>query len=133
MYVKGAKLNRLKKVLCCWNKDVFGNIPDKVKLADELVAQMEVLANRDDVCQEELCGVEAISEVELDMEEEFWRQKSSIWWLKDGDRCSKFFHASVKAKRSRLAVHRIKDVSGVWIDNKEDIEFAALEHFSHLS
>lgn len=44
-------------------------------------------------------------------EESFWSQKSRERWLKDGDLNTKFFHASVKANRSRKRIEVLKDVN----------------------
>jgi hypothetical protein len=35
-------------------------------------------------------------------EEISWRQKSRIWWLKKGDKCTKFFHQVANANRLHL-------------------------------
>ena len=54
------------------------------------------------------------------MEEISWRQKSKeVWWLKEGDRNTSFFHMMANChKRSNLT--KIK-INGSWIDEKREI------------
>lgn len=64
----------------------------------------------------------------LQKEEIFWRQKSRENWIREGDRNTKFFHSSVKVKRSlnRILSLRLKD--GTSMDdsnriNQEVVDF----------
>ncbi|KAJ6672520.1 hypothetical protein OIU85_013819 [Salix viminalis] len=43
----------------------------------------------------------------LNDEESYFRQKSRIQWLSQGDRNTKFFHRSVLHRRSRNTIHRL--------------------------
>lgn len=42
MYKFAAKLRLLKEKIKVWNKEVFGNIHHGVKIAEDLVSQMEI-------------------------------------------------------------------------------------------
>lgn len=44
-------------------------------------------------------------------EEDFFSQRSSERWLKDGDLNTKFFHASVKASTARKRIKILKDIN----------------------
>lgn len=50
----------------------------------------------------------------IDLEEVNWKQKSQVLWLKDGDRCTKFFH-QVANSISHLEVDRevVKDPADI--------------------
>lgn len=48
----------------------------------------------------------------LAREEIFWRQKSWDTWLKDGDKNTKFFHTSVKVRRTHNNIFSIKNGKG---------------------
>lgn len=45
-------------------------------------------------------------------EEAYWGQKSQNRWLDEGDKNTKFFHASVKATRKRKRIEKLQDVNG---------------------
>lgn len=45
-------------------------------------------------------------------EETFWYQKSKEKWIKEGDKNTKFFHASVNANRSKKNLAILHDVNG---------------------
>ncbi|XP_019101891.1 PREDICTED: uncharacterized protein LOC109133329 [Camelina sativa] len=45
-------------------------------------------------------------------EETYWSQKSSEKWLLDGDKNTKYFHAFVKANRSKNGISKLVDVNG---------------------
>lgn len=43
------------------------------------------------------------------IKEEFWKQKSSLKWFKDGDRNTKIFHFVIKDRRKYLHISEIQD------------------------
>jgi hypothetical protein len=45
-------------------------------------------------------------------EEIFWRQKSRVQWLKEGERNTRFFHRSTMANRAHNRISSIKDEEG---------------------
>lgn len=64
--------------------------------------------------------------------EQFWKQKARVKWLADGDRNTKYFHASTMEKRSRLRISRIRTPAGQWLDDEAEIQQHAVDFFQAL-
>lgn len=68
-----------------------------------------------------LCSAKQKFNEKLELDELFWKQKANVKWLRDGDRNTKFFHHTVKQRRQRLFINRIRNSSGNWITKQDDI------------
>lgn len=66
-------------------------------------------------------------------EEEFWMQKANLAFLKDGDRKTMFSHSCVKGMTQKLYIHRIKDINGNWIFDKQEIKAESISFYSNQS
>lgn len=53
-------------------------------------------------------------------------------WLKDGDKNTKFFHASTIQRRGRNRVQRIQNDRGEWVEGKEETFQAVLQHYAKV-
>ncbi|XP_074305377.1 uncharacterized protein LOC141640495 [Silene latifolia] len=51
----------------------------------------------------------------------FWKQRSKLTWLKEGDACTLFFFNSVQRKHSRNFISGLKDGNGTWVFDKDSI------------
>ena len=61
----------------------------------------------------------------------YWGQFARKQWLINGDRNSKFFHQSVSARKRRFNIIRIKDETGVWLNEFESIKNKFILEFSY--
>ncbi|KAL0287958.1 UNVERIFIED_CONTAM: hypothetical protein Sangu_2668400 [Sesamum angustifolium] len=120
MYRLQQKLYRLKDHMKQWNRDIFGNVfslVDQAKAAaNEAEKQFDRLpseANLINLNRQNAALVHA-----LNLESEFWRQKSNCKWLEAGERNTKFFHSSVKKKRLKSRISKV-------IDNQQEITDSA--------
>lgn len=50
----------------------------------------------------------------LEQEEQYWRQKARYQWITQGERNTRFFHASVVARRRRNRITQLRDNEGKW-------------------
>ena len=48
----------------------------------------------------------------------FWKEKSRISWLKEGDRCTKFFYNYDKIKRAQSFIHSL-NIDGIMVEDKQ--------------
>ncbi|KAL6580244.1 hypothetical protein OROMI_008268 [Orobanche minor] len=124
------KLSRLKYTLKEWNKLEFGNIFDKI---DEAKYAVEVAENNFDLDPNTLNLVHlkemnANLTLTLSMEEIFWKQKSHVKWIVEGESNSKFFHTIVKNKRQKNFIHSIRE-NGHYINTPEEIKNWAISYF----
>lgn len=67
----------------------------------------------------------------LDRETEYWKTKSRINWLEDGDRNTQFFHSSTITRRRKNRNTALKD-NNFWVFDDQSIENIISSHFSKL-
>ncbi|KAH6759640.1 hypothetical protein C2S51_000189 [Perilla frutescens var. frutescens] len=104
------KLNQAKQHLKWWNKNVFGNIFDKLRTAEEAVAVCQVAYDSHPFSEHraQLHRSSAKYILRAKMEEDFWCQKSAIRWVAEGERNTYFFQGSVKQKHCKARIHSIQ-------------------------
>ena len=102
------------------------------KLVEELKEKVEGLYEDDNATSEEIS--EALKELStaLKAEEQFWRQKSRVLWLREGDRNSKFFHALVKQRRARNRITQLLDENGNVVEDEEGLVAIATSYFRQI-
>ena len=66
-------------------------------------------------------------------EEIFWRPKSRVQWLKEGERNTKFFHRSTIANKTHNRIPSIKDEDGQIHQSHEEIEAVLVKHFRDIA
>ncbi|KAH7864775.1 hypothetical protein Vadar_033674 [Vaccinium darrowii] len=69
---------------------------------------------------------------EWDNEEMFWKQKSRINWLRQGDKNTSFFHASVLQRRARNQITGIENPAGDWVSGRTEIMGEFQQYFEGL-
>ena len=95
------------------------------KLVEELKENMEDLYSNDDAALKELSNA-------LKAEEMFWRQKSRVLWLREGDRNSKYFHALVKQRRARNSITQLLDENGNVVEDEDGLVAIATSYFRQI-
>lgn len=65
------------------------------------------------------------------MEESHWKQKANINWRIEGERNTKFFHASVKRKQARMSIHAISH-DNVQQTTTDQLKQSAIDYFDNI-
>ena len=62
----------------------------------------------------------------------YWEQKSRDQWHKDGDRNTKFHHATTKKRRAQNRIISIKDKHERLVESEIEVENVAVQYFRDL-
>ncbi|KAK1307945.1 hypothetical protein QJS10_CPA09g00579 [Acorus calamus] len=135
MFQLAMKLKHLKTVLKAWNKDIFGSVQGSLQHSRQVLeaAQTAVLqspSNRQLLIQEAAAKEGYLSS--LKREESFLRQKSRQLWLAEGDRNSKFFYSSIKARIARNTLRKVVFEDGTESSNPNIIKDYAVNYYQRL-
>ncbi|KAI9187392.1 hypothetical protein LWI28_027606 [Acer negundo] len=128
------KLRNLKKALKSWNYEVFGDLNSAIagKSAELHFLQLD-LSNRG--FSNDLFMAEASVHSELDVllcrHECFYRDRSRVRWLRDGDRNTSFFHASIKRRQYRNTISALS-INGVLSEDRPTIRDHIISYYSSL-
>ncbi|XP_022852740.1 uncharacterized protein LOC111374314 [Olea europaea var. sylvestris] len=109
------KLKVFKGDLKKWNEEVVGNVNYN---KNQCLSEIDELDRREE--SQGLTGEEnerhrvLKEEMErlVEMEEINWRHKSRVTWLKEGDKCTKFFHRVANSNRRNNSI-TVLEVDGV--------------------
>ncbi|CAN0854236.1 hypothetical protein LINGRAHAP2_LOCUS5868 [Linum grandiflorum] len=126
-------LNEVAAASVDWNKEWLDNIfVKKRRLIRRLEGVERDLARRPSEAVWLLqCELGREFARVLEQEEIFWKQKSRIQWLEEGDKCTAFFHTSTKVRRKRNRIESLK-IDGTWSSNPEEVKQAVVDYFRNL-
>lgn len=129
-----AALEVLRVKLRKWNRDVFGEVQKrKEKLVSAIKEVQDTLLfvpTNDLIIRE----AELTREMDVVMEQEevIWFQKSREKWIPLGDRNTKFFHTSTIIRRRRNSIDMLKNDTGSWVSNGQELEQMAIAYYRRL-
>ncbi|XP_062028872.1 uncharacterized protein LOC133744858 [Rosa rugosa] len=68
----------------------------------------------------------------LSQEELFWRQRSKVSWLKEGDRNTSYFHRKAANRRRKNSIPGLYDEQGQWCDDDDGMEKVVTNYFTKM-
>ena len=122
-------ISSCRKALSDWRRQ--HNI-NSAKLVDELKEKVEGLYAYDNATTEQIAA--ALKELSdaLKAEEMFWKQKSKVFWLWEGDKNTKYFHALTKQRRARNKITQLLDAEGNIVEDEEGLVAIATSYFRQI-
>nr|DAD49162.1 TPA_asm: hypothetical protein HUJ06_019099 [Nelumbo nucifera] len=82
--------------------------------------------------------IETIKEKKIELlkllgkEEDYWRQRSKSFWLRDGDANTKYFHATASTRKRTSRISRLMDDEGNWHDDPSSLCQVVQDYFRKL-
>lgn len=68
----------------------------------------------------------------LVQEETVWKQRAKVFWLRDGDLNTRFFHQSASARKRRNRITKLQNAEGLWVEGQDDLCRIVGDYFSDL-
>lgn len=131
MYKVCQKIKACKVHLLNWNRTIDNgrarSIQEKRVLLQECEKHLDANQNRARASQ---LRVELNSQ--LEEEEVYWKQRSRVSWLKEGDQNTKFFHAFANQRKRNNEITMLCDNQGVVITGDAGLEQVSTEYFQNI-
>ncbi|KAL4311375.1 hypothetical protein GQ457_01G022070 [Hibiscus cannabinus] len=128
------KLVEVQTRIAVWNKEIFGHIGQRKKRHQAQIRGNDLILEYRH--SNYLSNLAANLRIELDeglnQEESFWRQKACAKWIVDGDRNTKFYHASIKERRRHNYILVLRRDDDAWTTNQEELVGMARDYFVNL-
>ncbi|XP_048611432.1 uncharacterized protein LOC125585793 [Brassica napus] len=122
-------ISSCRKALGEWRRQHNVN---SARLVEELKEKVEGMYADDNATTEEIASALKDLSNALKAEEMFWKQKSRVFWLREGDRNTKFFHALTKQRRARNKITQLQDVNGNIVEDEEGLVAVATSYFRQI-
>lgn len=61
-----------------------------------------------------------------------WKQRAKVFWLKDGDSNTKFFHDSARKRRRNNKIVKLRNSEGNWVHEGQELRELMVEYFAYL-
>lgn len=125
-----ANLKSTKQNLTHWNTHTFRNLYRNKDNIMKQIAYLQTL-NPSKNTASKLKDLHHNLHQVLDYEELFWKQKSRDRWIREGDRNTAYFHATI-CRRKRNRIESLSDSQGIWHYNNRSISSLLVDHFQNI-
>ena len=126
----GQKLSTCKSELLRWKRATWGKTRQTIKsLQYRLNGAYDSFH---DQAGSDIKNIKRELEFLLAQDNERWKQRAKVKWLKNGDQNTKFYHACANQRRSSNRILRIADEVGLVWESQDDIQTAFMKYFSGL-
>lgn len=125
------KIEKVRNGLQSWSRRTFRRADKRIAHLRNEISRLQNARHSPEVVQSLSTYKREIDDL-WKHEELFWKVRSRVKWRNHGDRNSRFFHTSTIQRRMSNRIGRIKDDSGEWIENDDDILNCFVDFYKNL-
>ncbi|XP_018458827.2 uncharacterized protein LOC108829724 [Raphanus sativus] len=129
-----VKLKKIKSDIKKLNRENFSDIQERVRVANRLLNDAQVLALTHPTQENFLKEKELHDKWEFlrTIEESYFRQRSRINWLREGDHNTTFFHRLMQVRNSYNSIRSFTLSTGEVVTDPVVMGVIAISHFQQL-
>ncbi|XP_026386440.1 uncharacterized protein LOC113281798 [Papaver somniferum] len=126
-----SKLQLLSSDLSQWNSDVYGNIHKNIKSLNNRIDSLHKSGNYS-------ANLEKIKKLQTELgdwykiKNDYYHQLSRDKFFKEYDQNTEYFHATASNRKRINAIHTLREPSGLWISERDQINSLLINHFSQI-
>ncbi|PNY12885.1 hypothetical protein L195_g009528 [Trifolium pratense] len=129
----GLKIgNTLNSLYSCWGRDMFGNVPKRIKEHQDQLSNIYPRSENNGVMNHISILEKDIDDM-LECEELWWSQRTKAMWLKDGDKNTKYFRVKASLRRNKNKIKHVRMEDGTISDQIQDIQDVFTSYFTKIS
>lgn len=68
----------------------------------------------------------------LEKQEIYWKQRVKQFWLREGDKNTRFFHKFASSRKENKSIKKIKDAQEEWKETDSEIQEVITEYLGNL-
>ena len=125
------KLYALKEDLKLWNTEIFGNVDNQLKMAEEELHELDLKAEAGPLVESEIQRRRVVRDQmwKLSRRKQWmWQQKSRVKWTQEGDKNTMYFHVMANKRQSQNLLDSII-VNGSCLMEPDMVRQGVFEHF----
>lgn len=112
-----------------WGANKFGYLPTRISDLQAKTSQLNYVLTNDD----NLISIRQM-ETKLDhllaLDESYWKQRSIMDWLANGDTNTKFFHHKASTRRRINRINGILSSTNEWQTDSKEVQSIFLQYFT---
>ncbi|CAL5336186.1 unnamed protein product [Camellia sinensis] len=128
------KLKRLRAYLRRWNMEVFGNIDDQLKQAEDELHEWDLKAESRSLLEAEVHRRREIRSQVWQLsrsKERMWLQKSRMSWAQNGDKNTRLFHLMASNRQRKNSLDSVQ-VNGVAVEDPSIVKQVVENYFTRV-
>lgn len=125
MYRVSRRLELTRRRLRRRNREEVGDIFRRIEESEGAIARLQAQEDQGGLAEEELGDLRSLLALHdglLRQQETFWRQKSRVQWIVEGDRNTRFFHQATVIRRHQNRIRVLRDEEGQLSEDPEMIQ-----------